>query len=232
MWVAVFCGQRKDCFDTDDIEIARYLAAHIGRAASLSARLAAKRGESLPGASGPIIVVEDAKFVGANAAAHGALFGSGAARAENGRVLFSGEAISRRFGEFLARDGARRTRGALCALDLGDGRYMSVYRPPASEKPASSRAEYLLLFDRESPGVGRAERCAAALSISRSDAELALLFAEGLSPDDVAQLCGGAPSAYRARMSAVYERLGVKDQGALVLRVLAATRSVGMLQAD
>lgn len=232
MWVAVFCGQRKDCFDTDDIEIARYLAAHIGRAASLSAGLAAKRVESLPGASGPIIVVEDAKFVGANAAAYSALIGSGAARAENGRVEFNGDAVTRRFAEFLASDGARKTRGALCALDLGEGRYLSVYRPPAIEKSASSRAEYLLLFDRESTGVGHAERCAEALSISKSDAELALLFAEGLSPDDVARLCGGAPSDYRARMSAVYARLGVKDQGALVLRVLAATRSVGLLQAD
>lgn len=232
LWIAVFCGERKDCFDADDIEIARYLAAHLGRAASLAVKLAGERNAATESEAGPLIVVEDAKFVAANAAAGSALFASGLARAESGRVLFSGPDISRRLEQFLAEDAARQTRAALCSLDVGDGAVVSIFRPPTISGPRSGRAEYLLMFDRDTAGVRRAERCAQALSISERDAELAILFAEGLAPEDVARACGGAASDYRARMLHLYAELGVRDQGALVLRVLAATRAVGIQQAD
>lgn len=233
LWIAVFCGRRKDCFDANDIATARYLAAHICRAASISSRLAAKREESPPGArASPLIVVEDSKFVEANAAAQAEMHASGVMRAQSGKLLFGGAEISRRFGAFIAGDAARKTRGALCSVDIGDGQVVSFYRPPSNPGALRERVEYVLMFDRYGAGAGRTERCARALSMSVPDAELALLFAEGLSPEDVSRVCGGAAAAYRSRMAGIFAHLGVKDQGALVLRVLAATRSVGVLQAD
>lgn len=232
-WIAVFADRRKNVFDDDAIAKACGLATEIGRAASLSQKLNAQRKErARTGDPRPILIIEDSKFVGANAAADAALFKTGAASAEGGRLLFHGPDINRRFSDFLARDSARKTRGALYSVDLGDGKFVSVYRPPGEDATVGNRAEYLLLFDCERGGFGRAEQCANALSISKDDAELALLFAEGFSPEDVAQMSGGSAAEYRARMKRLFMRLGVKDQGALVLRVLAAMRSVSALQAD
>ncbi len=231
LWIAVFCGARKDCFEADDIEVARYLAAHIGRAASLSSNLVSKRGKARKGApSGPLIVVEDSRFIEANVALYGADPLKGRSAHDSARLLLNGEEVSRRFGQFLQGDAVRRSRGALCTFELGGGHVLSVYRPPSGS--ARARAEYVLMFDRDAAGRGRADRCAEALSISKGDAELAMLFAEGLSPEDVARACGGSVEDYRKKMASLYKRLGVKDQGALVLRVLAATRSVGVMQAD
>lgn len=228
LWIAVFCGRKKDVFSDDDVAFARALAAHIGRAAHAGARIADAR--RAPKRSNPSVVFEDAAFVAWNAAAHS----TAQTLLDPDRISGVAVAARRACALFLKRDRdlMRRSQdgAALALIDLDDGAFLTVLRPRKSR--ARAPLEYIVFFDRDPERRAHAERVADGLSLSLEDAGFALLIAEGHAPEEVSRRVGGGVLGVRARLLRLFERLQIRSQPDLVDRVFAATRVVGLVQAS
>ncbi|MBY0421852.1 MAG: hypothetical protein K2Q06_06075, partial [Parvularculaceae bacterium] len=119
---------------------------------------------------------------------------------------------------------------ALAFIDLDGGSFLTVLRPRVRSIGATT--EYVVFFDRDSEYASRAERVARSLGLSLEDAAFALLVAEGHAPEEISRRLGGGVLGVRARLLRLFERLKLTSQPELVDRIFAATRVVGLAQAN
>ena len=159
-------------------------------------------------------------------------------------ILRRGDGLSDRGGALQARLPADRSRlQRLLARALPDlweapsGGSMTVQRPsgrsrlglhvspvgdPAADFGGRRVAALVLLVDPASRGRIDAQRVAAALGLTPSEARVSALLAEGLRVQEIAVAAGLAESYVRWLFQQVYRKLGVSGQVALVRQVLAA----------
>ena len=145
------------------------------------------------------------------------------------------------------RPGCRRTAAACeacwrarcrtCGGRLPSGGSMTVQRPsgrsrlalhlspvgdPAADFGGRRVAALALLVDPAGRARIDAQRVAAALGLTPSEARVSALLAEGLRAQEIAAAAGLAESYVRWLFQQVYRKLGVSGQVALVRQVLAA----------
>jgi len=207
------------------------------RAVAGSLALALHRSDTADGAtmaeelvsrsSVPIVLLRgDCTIVWSNAAATALWSGTGPLRRVGNRLSHRNASHAQRFAQLVADAAAPAARAAILGLQSEDGIL------PIKLQPLLLRSGQQVVALSAGPpqaGVPNAAMIAAALGLTRAQAEVAALLCRGLETAAISQRIGISQNTLNGHLRELYGRLRATNRVQAVVKVLAASAALSLL---
>lgn len=222
-------------FDEDERALCLALVPHFDRALRIFVRLDAAESARLLYQTtveqlsiGAMVVSADGQMLRANPVAEAILQAEDGIALRGGRIVLDGPAASGDFGDLLQQAAQHGERPfGLVAPPLriertsGKPAFGLAVRPgPALPGQAFRGTALVIVTGGDRGGAGDAQAIAKLLGVSRAEAALATLLAQGVSLYEAADLLGVQRTTVRGQLRSIFAKTGVKRQPELVRLVL------------
>lgn len=183
--------------------------------------------ELLARSSVPIVILRgDCTILWANAAAATLWSDMGPLRRVGSRLCHRNPAHARRFAELVADATATPARSAIVGLQSGNGMLPVKLQPLVLR---SGQAVVAISAGPPQAGVPNAAMIAAALGLTRAQAEVAALLCRGLETAAISEHIGISQNTLNGHLKDLYGRLQAANRVQAVVKVLAASAALSLL---